>query len=133
MAQQVLVAEDDRMTQRILEVTLTQHPALRDHGIEVIMVSDGQTAVDRFETLRPRLVIVDLFMPKLDGFSVCREIRESPCGESVPIIVTSAVWKQPELLAQLKSDYDVRFVEKPFQVNELVAAVQSALLGAPVP
>jgi len=131
MPVQVLVAEDDRMTQRILQVTLTQHPALRDQGIEVVLVSDGQAAVDRFQTLRPRLVIVDLFMPKLDGFSVCRDIRESPNGEAVPIIVTSAVWKQPELLEQLKADYKVRFVEKPFHVDQLVAAVQSALVGAP--
>ncbi len=124
----VLIAEDDRMTQRILEATLTQHPLLKEHGLQPVMTSDGQEAVDRFPHVRPRLVIVDLFMPRLDGFSVCRAIREHELGATVPIIVTSAVWKQPELLDQLRADYEVTFVEKPFQVDQLVAAIQSAML-----
>lgn len=127
-APKVLIAEDDRMTQRILQATLTQHPQLKAHGFELVMTGDGQSAVEEFPVVRPRIVIVDLFMPRLDGFSVCRAIREHELGRTVPIIVTSAVWKQPEMLEQLKQDFDVTFVEKPFQVDQLVGAVQSAML-----
>lgn len=124
----VLVAEDDRMTQRLLTATLTQHPALKAHGFEVVLAADGQAAVEQFGVVRPDLVIVDLFMPRLDGFSVCRAIRESPYGARVPIVVTSAVWKQPELLGQLRADYGVEFVAKPFKPDDLVRVVQSVLL-----
>jgi CheY-like chemotaxis protein len=130
-APKVLIAEDDRMTQRILQATLTQHPQLKGHGFQLVMAADGMEAMERFAEALPRLVIVDLFMPRLDGFSVCRAIRESEHGSRVPIIVTSAVWKQPEMLEQLKSDYGVTFVEKPFQIDDLIAAVQTALLTGP--
>ena len=128
-ALKVLVAEDDRMTQRLLLATLTQHPALVAHGFQVVVAPDGQAAVMRFEEVHPDLVIVDLFMPRLDGFSVCRAIRESPHGGKVPIIVTSAVWKQPEVLEQLRADFGVVFVEKPILPDVLARAVQSVLLG----
>jgi OmpR family response regulator RpaB len=93
----------------------------------VVLAADGEEALERFRSDHPDVVLADLFMPRLDGFALCRTIRESERGRTVPIIVTSAIWKQPAIVDQLRRDFDVTFVTKPFQVDELVAAVRAAL------
>jgi CheY-like chemotaxis protein len=123
----ILIAEDDRMTRRILQTTFENHPELKPLGLVVVLASDGEEALQRFHEECPDLVLADLFMPKLDGFALCRNLRQSGPGRSVPIIVTSAIWKQPAIVDQLRRDYGVTFVNKPFQVDELVAAVKAAL------
>jgi CheY-like chemotaxis protein len=123
----ILIAEDDRMTRRILQSTFENHPELKPLGLVVVVANDGEEALERFHAERPDVVLADLFMPKLDGFALCRSIRESEHGRQVPIIVTSAIWKQPAIVDQLRRDFAVSFVTKPFQVNELVEAVRAAL------
>jgi CheY-like chemotaxis protein len=126
----VLVAEDDRMTRRILQTTLENHPDLKPYAVRVILAADGEEALRLFTDERPDIVMADLFMPKLDGFALCRTIRDSPHGRRIPIVVTSAVWKQPAILDQLRNDLGVVFVSKPFQMDELVAAAKSAIVEA---
>lgn len=123
----ILVAEDDRMTRRILQYALESHPVLKDRDLEVVVAEDGEHALILFNTEQPCLVIADLFMPRLDGFALCKNIRQSPLGQSLPIIVTSAVWKQPDILDQLRDEYGVQFIAKPFDVDELVQMVEQAL------
>ncbi len=123
----ILIAEDDRMTRRILQYTFDEHEAFVHMGFEVIMANDGAQALELFGEATPDLVISDLFMPRVDGFALCQSIREHPNGMDVPIIVMSAIWKQPQLLDRLKNSFGVEFLEKPFQVETLIALVKSTL------
>lgn len=127
----ILIAEDDRMTRRILQYTFDEHEAFADLDFDVTMAEDGALALEHFQQAPPDLVIADLFMPRVDGFTLCQSIREHEAGMDVPIIVMSAVWKQPQLLDKLKNTYGVEFLEKPFNVDALIALVKS-LLKLPV-
>lgn len=115
----VLIAEDDRMTRRILEHLFESHPALANRGFRLLMAVDGREALHLFHRNSPVLVILDLFMPRVDGFQLCRSIRETSEGAFTPIIATSAIWKQPDILETLCKDYSVEFIAKPFELDDL--------------
>jgi len=123
----ILIAEDDRMTRRILQYTFEEHEAFAGVTVEPILAEDGAQALAYFGQATPDLVISDLLMPRVDGFALCRAIREHENGMYVPIIVTSAVWKQPALLDELKNKFGVEFLAKPFNVDDLIALVKSLL------
>jgi DNA-binding response OmpR family regulator len=123
----ILIAEDDRMTRRILQYAFDEHEAFADREFEVTLAEDGAQALEHFGQATPDLVIADLFMPRVDGFALCQSIREHANGMDVPIIVMSAVWKQPQLLDRLKNSFGVVFLEKPFKVGDLIALVISQL------
>jgi len=117
----ILVAEDDRVSRLIFQRTFETNEAFADQDVGVVLANDGKEALERFLAEHPHLVIVDLLMPKLDGFELCRSIRESPHGQHVPIIATSALWKSRDVLELLKNDFQVEFIAKPIDVADLVA------------
>lgn len=123
----ILVAEDDRHTRRILEHIFTKDVAFRDLDTQLFLAPDGEEALKIFEKERPDLVISDLLMPRLDGFALCRAIRRLPYGKEVPVIVTSAIYKETALLNRMRDELGVEFFAKPFQVRELVRGVQTLL------
>ncbi len=123
----ILIADDDRMTRRILQYTFNENEAFVGQGFEVTLTVDGAEALAQFGQTTPDLVIADLFMPRVDGFALCQAIREHEDGMEVPIIVMSAVWKQPQLLDKLKQSFGVVFLEKPFNVDALIELVRSQL------
>jgi len=127
MALKILVAEDDRHTRRILDHIFTKDPAFRDQEVELFLAPDGEEALKLFEKESPDLVISDLLMPRLDGFALCRAIRRLPNGKDVPVIVTSAIYKETALLNRMRDELGVEFFAKPFQVRELVRGVQRLL------
>ena len=127
MALKILVAEDDRHTRRILDHIFTKDPAFRDQDVELFLAPDGEEALKLFEKESPDLVISDLLMPRLDGFALCRAIRRLPNGKDVPVIVTSAIYKETALLNRMRDELGVEFFAKPFQVRELVRGVQRLL------
>ncbi len=126
----VLIAEDDRMTRRILRHLFESHPTLASREYRLLMAADGKEALHLFDRSSPVLVLLDLFMPRLDGFAVCRAIRESAEGTHTPIIALSAVWKQPDIVEELRRDLSVEFMAKPFNVDDLAALVLRMLDGA---
>ncbi|MCD6497255.1 MAG: response regulator [Deltaproteobacteria bacterium] len=127
MALKILIAEDDRHTRRILEHIFTKDPHFADKNIKLFLAPDGEEALKIFEEERPDLVITDLLMPRLDGFALCRAIRKLPQGEDVPLIVTSAIYKETALLNRMRDELHVEFFAKPFQIRELLRGVQRML------
>jgi CheY-like chemotaxis protein len=117
----ILVAEDDRVSRLIFQRTFETNSAFSGHEVTVVLANDGKEALDLFLEEHPHLVIVDLLMPRLDGFELCRSIREAPHGQHVPIIATSALWKSRDVLELLKNDFQVEFIAKPIDVADLVA------------
>ena len=113
----VLVVDDDvrilRMMQRALEL----------EGYRVIRASDGKAAFDAFDNETPDLVLLDIMMPSMDGYTVCQRIREF---SQVPIIMLSAKDSAEEKIEGLDAGAD-DYVTKPFSSSELTARVRAAL------
>lgn len=113
----VLVVDDDvrmlRMMQRILEL----------EGYRVLMASNGQAALDVFNEEEPALVLLDIMMPDMDGYTVCRRIREF---SQIPIVMVTVKGNEEEKVEGLDAGAD-DYVTKPFSSMELTARVRAVL------
>lgn len=127
MALRILVVEDDPHTRKVLESLLLRDPALALRHPEITAAEDGLQALAEVTVAPFDLVISDLFMPRLDGFGLCRALRQHPNGGKVPIIVISGVHKDPAMVNALRDEVGAQFFAKPFQLRELLAAVQRVL------
>lgn len=116
----VLVVDDDvhilRMIRRILVM----------EGYRVITASDGESALDVLDDESPDLVLLDVVMPGMDGFTVCRSIREF---SQIPIIIITANDSDVEKVQGLEAGAD-DYVTKPFSTSELIARVRAVLRRA---
>jgi two-component system, OmpR family, response regulator RegX3 len=96
---------------------------LEREGYSVVVATDGRRALDRFETERPALVILDLMLPEMSGLDVCRAIRSS---SDVPIIMVTAKDSEADKVAGLELGAD-DYVTKPFSMRELISRVRANL------
>jgi len=116
----VLVAEDDTTVAEVVTLYLQ-----RD-GHEVERVADGVTALHRVGVTSPDLVVLDIMLPGLDGFEVCRRLRErSP----VPVVMLTALGEETDRVLGLELGAD-DYVTKPFSPRELALRVRSVLRRA---
>ncbi|MFQ5700800.1 MAG: PleD family two-component system response regulator [Acidobacteriota bacterium] len=116
----IVVADDDPIVVRFLSAVF------RNEGFEVSTAENGEEAITLIREERPDLVILDLVMPFLDGFEVCRRMRESPETSEIPIIILSMKEKEQDALRAFElgaNDY----VRKPFNALELVARARKLL------
>jgi DNA-binding response OmpR family regulator len=116
----IVTADDDPQLLRLMTRNL------EFEGYEVIPVSDGQQALDQIEAHVPDLVLLDVMMPKMDGFSVCYRVREF---SSVPIILVTARGQDQDKVRGLDLGAD-DYLTKPFSVDELLARVRAVLRRA---
>ena len=116
----VVVADDDPQLLRLVTRNLQLE------GYEVFPTSDGQQAFDQIEAQRPDLVLLDVMMPKMDGFRVCHRVRE--CS-TVPIILITARGQEQDKIRGLDLGAD-DYLTKPFRVDELLARVRAVLRRA---
>ena len=117
MMDKILVADDDLNICELLRLYLEKE------GFEVVMAHDGEEAVARFESEKPSLILLDIIMPKLDGWQVCRQIRQkSDC----PIIMLTAKGETFDKVLGLELGAD-DYVVKPFDTKEIVARIKAVL------
>jgi DNA-binding response OmpR family regulator len=102
---------------------------LEKEGYEVIAVADGEAAVAAAREQRPHLVILDLMLPGMDGFNVCRLLRKET---NVPIIIVTAKTEEVDKVVGLELGAD-DYVTKPFSMKELIARVRAQLRRAVQP
>ncbi|MCK5796551.1 MAG: response regulator [Deltaproteobacteria bacterium] len=95
-------------------------------GHEIVEAVDGEDAQVRLDAKRPDLVILDIIMPKLNGFQLCRRIRANPNLEGLPIIVVTAMDRESDRYWGLKQGAD-DFLVKPIDGDELREKVRSYL------
>ena len=113
----ILVADDDLNICELLRLYLEKE------GFEVVMAHDGEEAVAKFESEKPSLILLDIMMPKLDGWQVCRQIRQkSDC----PIIMLTAKGEIFDKVLGLELGAD-DYVVKPFDTKEIVARIKAVL------
>ena len=115
--EKIVVADDEINIRRILETRLSIR------GYKVFLAADGEEAITMFKKERPNLVILDLMLPKIDGYGVCRELRKE---SKVPIIMLTALGGISDRVTGLELGAD-DYVIKPFSPKELEARIRSVL------
>jgi CheY-like chemotaxis protein len=119
----ILVVDDDPSIQEIIKIVLQRE------GYDVHLAEDGEEAVNRFNEVKPDLVISDISMPRGDGFNVAIVIRSLDLERKVPILLISAFYDDDANRENAQRCGADAFLSKPFTQKELVGMV-SDLLGA---
>lgn len=127
----VLIVDDDKFTRTVLETIFGQDKSFIELDLEVHTAPDGERGLALFRELRPDVVVVDLLMPKVDGFAVCREIRAAAAGQPTHLVVISGVYRDQGIAQRLRSEYDAAFFAKPYQLKEMTRKVATLLAGGP--
>jgi len=117
----ILVVEDIPNVLELLEVTL------RFQGYEVISARNGEEALDILEKETPALIISDILMPKLDGFSLIQKLRGTPKTQNIPVIFLSATYVTPEDREFAMSLGASRFIEKPIDTEDFLLTIAELL------
>src|SRR5882672_766823 len=89
-------------------------------GHEIVPASDGTTALKRLAVRAPDLILLDVRMPDMDGFEVCRQLKENPDWKDIPVIFLSAA-DDKELIVRALNAGGVDYITKPFNQSELVS------------
>ncbi len=121
MMDTILVVDDDPMVLELIEYNL------RGRGYKIITAADGQEGIRVFHHSRPQLVILDIAMPKLNGYEVCQRIREV---SEVPIIILTAKGRYEEDIVKGLDMGADDYLMKPFKVGELLARIRASLRRA---
>jgi diguanylate cyclase (GGDEF)-like protein len=123
MPESILVVDDDPDIARFVEVNL------RSAGYDVSVAGDGEEALERAGEIRPDLVLLDVMMPRLDGFEVAQRLRKNPQTANTSIIMLTAKALSSDKVTGLQSGAD-DYIIKPFDPIELLARVKGTLRRA---
>ncbi len=115
--QKILIVDDDENIAELISLYLTKE------CFETFIVHDGESALETVKTFQPNLILLDLMLPGIDGYQVCREVR---ANSSTPIIMLSAKGEVFDKVLGLELGAD-DYMEKPFDTKELVARVKAVL------
>lgn len=116
-ATRILICDDDPVILRLLQVNLELE------GYEVLLANDGENALEVANAEKPDLVILDIMMPKLDGYQTCAKLKESPATTDIPVIFLSAKAQQADI--DKGREFGVEdYLTKPFDPNELIEVVE---------
>ena len=115
--QKILIVDDDNNIAELVALYLTKE------CFETRIVNDGEQALKEFHSFRPDLILLDLMLPGIDGYQVCREIRHT---SDVPIIMLSAKGETFDEVLGLELGAD-DYIVKPFDAKKLVARVRAVL------
>lgn len=118
----VLVVEDS-VTQREMITDL-----LKGSGLDVTVASDGVEALEKIQGKRPDLVVLDIVMPRMNGYEVCRQLKADPKTQGIPVVMCSSKGEEFDRYWGMKQGADA-YIAKPFQPTELVGTVKQLLRG----
>jgi CheY-like chemotaxis protein len=118
MAAKVLLVDDEV---DIVEVTKTR---LESKGFEVVCAYDGLDALNKVKETRPSVILLDLFMPVMHGYEVCKKLKEGRETKDIPVILFSAGLCKTSCPKEAKGVGAVDFIAKPFDVEELVDKIR---------
>ena len=122
MTKKILIADDEQ------NIVISIEFLLRREGFEVVVAGDGEEALAKARAERPDLILLDVMMPKMNGFDVCQALRADPELAAMRILMLTAKGRETEVSKGLGLGADA-YMTKPFSTKELVAQVRS-LLGA---
>lgn len=118
----ILVVDDELDVQSIISFRL------EINGYDVSVASDGQDGLDKIKEGKPNLVLLDLMLPKINGFEICRMIKFDDKFKDLPIIILSALDKEDDRKKAMDAGADAYFL-KPFDLESLLGKISSLLTG----
>ena len=120
MGKTILIIEDEPKN-----MTLTRD-LLKISGYETIEAVDGKQGVEKAKSAKPNLILMDIMMPKMDGYSACREIKADQSTKNIPVVMLTAVGYDlnKKLAKQMGAD---GYVTKPFSRQQLIDAISPLL------
>lgn len=121
MTKKILIADDEP------NIVISLEFLLRREGFDVLVAVDGEEALNKARAERPDLVLLDVMMPKMNGFDVCQALRADPELAAMRILMLTAKGRETEVNKGLGLGADA-YVTKPFSTKDLVVQVR-ALLG----
>jgi twitching motility two-component system response regulator PilG len=116
----ILVVEDEQ------DLLTLQSMLLSIEGYTVEGVMDGQTALDVVETMKPDLILLDIMLPEVDGFQVCRQLKSNEATRHIPIIILTAKKSKEDLIIGEQSGADM-YITKPYKTSMVIEAIQRLL------
>src|SRR5437588_6434002 len=117
----VLIGEDEPDNQLILQTVVETLV-----GVRAEVAGDGLAVLASVERERPRMILLDLMLPGLDGFQVARQLKGDPATRAIPIVAVSAMARPDDREAALAAGCD-DFVRKPFELDDLEALIKKYL------
>ena len=121
MPQKILIVEDHPLHMKLMEMTL------RDKNYTLVKATDGEEALDVALRERPDLILMDIRLPKMNGFEVTRKLRENPAFSHTPIIALTAHAMAGDRESVIKSGCDA-YLSKPVDTRQLPAVIAEMLL-----
>ena len=119
--EKILIVEDDKDIRELIRYNLERE------GYSTLLAENGERALTLVKNELPRLVILDLMLPDVDGLDVCKIIRHGDQTKHIPIIILTAKSEDSDVIVGLQLGAD-DYVTKPFSPNELAARVKTVLL-----
>ena len=120
MSKTILIADDEP------NIVISLEYLLQRAGHEVLVARDGQEALDTFARRVPDLVLLDVMLPRLNGFHVCQKIRENPAWGHVRIVMLTAKGREVEISKGMALGADA-YITKPFSTQDLLEQVRRLL------
>ncbi|MGF1492245.1 MAG: response regulator transcription factor [Microcoleaceae cyanobacterium] len=118
----VMVVEDS-VTQREMISDL-----LRDSGLQVTVARDGLEALEKLQKHSPDLVVLDIVMPRMNGYEFCRRLKSDPKTQKIAVVMCSSKGEEFDRYWGMKQGADA-YIAKPFQPTELIGTVKQLLRG----
>ncbi len=122
MSQRILIVDDEP------NIVVSLEFLMKREGYETVVAGDGEAALDAVVERPPDLVILDVMLPKMNGFEVCQRIRADPRRRGIKIIMLTAKGRETEVAKGIGLGADA-YVTKPFSTKDLVAQIKQ-MLGA---
>ncbi len=126
----ILVVEDDVAVRKIIQIALERDPMLKGWGLLVEAAVDGCEGLAMFQKEPPDMMIVDLLLPRMNGFALVEAVRGTPEGKDLPILITSDVYRDEKALQKMRDDFNVTVELKPFAPKKLAQIVLRMLKQA---
>ncbi|MCU7892024.1 MAG: response regulator [Candidatus Thiodiazotropha sp. (ex Ustalcina ferruginea)] len=120
MPKKILIVDDEP------NIVLSVEYLMKREGYQVTTANDGQTALELLSETKPDLLILDVMMPRKNGFEVCSEIRADPTLSRLPILMLSAKGREAEIKKGVSLGADA-YITKPFSTHDLVDMVNKLL------
>lgn len=120
MGKRILIADDEP------NIVVSLEFLMRREGFEVTVASDGEAALREMAAMPPDLILLDIMLPKKDGFEVCQQIRANPDWQGVKVVMLTAKGRDTEVTKGLALGADA-YMTKPFSTKDLVAQVRQLL------
>lgn len=116
----ILVVEDEQ------DLLTLQSMLLSIEGYTVEGVMDGQTALDVVETMKPDLILLDIMLPKIDGFEVCRQVKANEATHHIPVVMLTAKKSMEDRVKGEQAGADF-YITKPYKASVVIETIQRLL------